>query len=147
MQVYVDNQPVGRTDSKGRVLLDRLLPYQPNEVSIDPTELPMDTTLSSQKMTVTPAYRSGVSVKFPVARADSVTMRLVQLDGTPVPAGATVMLEGQPFPVAMDGLVFVTGVALNAHVAVTWRNGQCGADFTRPTGEGPIPDLGDVTCR
>jgi outer membrane usher protein len=147
IQVYVDNQPVGRTDRQGRVLLDRLLPYQTNEVSIDPTELPMDATISSPSMTVTPAYRSGLSVRFPVSRADSVTLRLVQLDGQPVPAGAQVMFEGNEFPVANDGLVYLSGVSTNVHASVTWRDGRCSADFTRPAGGGPIPDLGDVTCR
>jgi outer membrane usher protein len=147
IQVYVDNQPVGRTDANGRVLLDRLLPYQANQVSIDPTELPMDATISTSSMTVTPAYRSGLAVKFPVSRADSVTLRLVQLDGQPVPAGAQVMFEGNEFPVAMNGLVYLSGVSTNVHASVTWRDGSCDADFTRPTGGGPIPDLGDVTCR
>ncbi|HQR24091.1 MAG TPA: fimbria/pilus outer membrane usher protein [Steroidobacteraceae bacterium] len=147
MQVYLDNQPVGRTDAKGRVLLDNLLPYQTNQVSIDPRELPMDATISSPTMTVTPAYRSGVSVAFPVSRADSMTMRLLQADGQPVPAGATVMLEGKPFPVGLDGLVYVSGIATNAHAAVTWRDGKCAADFVRPSNGGPVPDLGDVPCR
>jgi outer membrane usher protein len=147
IEVFVDNQPVGRTDSQGRVLLDRLRPYQANEVSIDPDTLPMDATLASAKMTVTPAYRSGVSVKFPVSRADAMTLRLVRPEGEPVPAGATVMLEGNPFPVGLDGLVYLSGVASNAHAAVTWKGGQCAADFTRPSEGGPVPDLGDVTCR
>ncbi len=71
----------------------------------------MDATITSPSMTVTPAYRSGVSVKFPVSRADSITMRLVQDDGQPVPAGAQVMFEGNAFPVAMNGLVYLSGVA------------------------------------
>jgi outer membrane usher protein len=147
IQVYVDNQPVGRTDDQGRVLLDNLLPYQSNKVGIDPTELPMDATISSPSMTVTPAYRSGVSVRFPVSRADSVTLRLLQPDGQPVPAGAEVMFEGNSFPVAMNGLVYLSGVSTNVHASVTWQGGRCSADFTRPGGGGPIPDLGDVSCR
>jgi outer membrane usher protein len=147
IQVYVENQPVGRTDSQGRVLLDRLLPYQANRVSIDPRELPMDATLATPEMTITPGYHSGVSVAFPVSRADSMTMRLVRDDGQPVQAGAQVMLEGQPFPVGLDGLVYVSGVASNAHANVTWNGGQCSIDFTRPAGGDTVPDLGDVTCR
>ena len=38
-------------------------------------------------MTVTPAYRSGPVVRFPVTRASAATLRLVLPDGTPVPAG------------------------------------------------------------
>ena len=47
----------------------------------------------------------------------------------------------------MNGLVYLSGVGTNAHASVTWRDGKCGADFTRPVGGGPIPDLGDVRCR
>jgi outer membrane usher protein len=75
-----------------------------------------------------------------------MTMRLLQSNGQPVPAGAQVMLEGQPFPVGLDGLVYLSGVASNAHASVSWNGGQCGVDFTRPAGGDAVPDLGDVTC-
>ena len=45
LTVYVENQPIGRTDRKGRVLLDSLRPYDTNQVSLDPAELPMDASL------------------------------------------------------------------------------------------------------
>ena len=60
---------MGHTDRKGRVLLDSLLPYETNTVSVDPLELPFDASLATTAMTVTPAYRSGPVVKFPVVRA------------------------------------------------------------------------------
>jgi outer membrane usher protein len=95
VEVFVDNQPVGRTDSRGRVMLDRLLPYQANEISVDPNKLPMDATVAKSSMTVTPAYRSGLTLRFPVSRADAVTLRLVQTGGKPVPAGAEVRVGEQ----------------------------------------------------
>ena len=57
--VYVENQPIGRTDGKGRVLLDRLRPYDTNQVSLDPAELPLDASLSNPTALLTPAFRSG----------------------------------------------------------------------------------------
>src|SRR5262249_54166102 len=59
LTVYLDNQPIGRTDAKGRVLLDAMRPYQTNTISVDPKEIPFDASLSVPSMTVTPAYRSG----------------------------------------------------------------------------------------
>ena len=79
MTVYLENQPVGHTDRKGRVLLDSLQPYETNTVSVDPLELPFDASLATTAMTVTPAYRSGPVVKFPVVRASAATLRLVQV--------------------------------------------------------------------
>ena len=46
LTVYVENQPVGRTDREGRVLLDGLRAYERNEISLDPRELPMDAAIS-----------------------------------------------------------------------------------------------------
>ncbi len=65
LTVFLDNQPVGRTDEHGRVLVDSLRAYESNEISVDPTEVPMDGALSQASMQVTPAYRSGAVVRFP----------------------------------------------------------------------------------
>ena len=47
LTVFMDNQPVGRTDQKGRVLVAALRPYERNEISVDPTEVPMDGDVST----------------------------------------------------------------------------------------------------
>ena len=78
LTVFVENQPIGRTDGRGRILLDGLRPYERNEISIDPKQLPMDAALAMPVMQVTPAYRSGALVEFPVTRASPATLRLVQ---------------------------------------------------------------------
>ena len=147
VEVFVQNQPVGRTDSKGRVLLDNLLPYQANEISVDPAKVPMDATLDKASMTVTPAYRSGSVVKFPVSRADAVTLRLVQPNGRPVPAGAEVSIGDRRFPVGLKGSVFLTGVSRRVAASASWVGGQCTFEVSRPAGNDPQPDLGEVQCQ
>ena len=146
MTVYLENQPVGHTDRKGRVLLDSLLPYETNTVSVDPLELPFDASLATTAMTVTPAYRSGPVVKFPVVRASAATLRLVQVDGTPVPAGATVTTVREVVPVARNGLVYLSEAAGQQRGRAEWPGHRCGFSFSRPTTDGPQPDLGDLTC-
>jgi len=146
LEVRVDNQPVGRTDHKGRLLLDRLRAYEVNEVSLDPTELPMDAVLSNPAIKVTPAYRSGALVRFPVTRGDAVVMQLLQPGGQPVPAGAVVSVGGTEFPVALSGRVQVNGVTGSARAVASWRNGRCSFEITRPAGNDPLPDLGEVPC-
>ena len=69
LTVYVENQPVGRTDERGRVLLDGLRPYESNDVSLDPAELPLDASLAKARVMLTPAWRSGAVVEFPIIRA------------------------------------------------------------------------------
>jgi outer membrane usher protein len=146
MTIYVENQPIGQTDSKGRVLLDSLRAYERNSISIDPRELPLAASLATISMTVTPAYRSGPVVRFPVVRATAATLRLVLPDGTPVPAGARVTTRNEQVPVALDGLVYLTSAAGRHEASADWLGSQCTFVFERPEQGDPQPDLGDVTC-
>ena len=147
LTVYVENQPIGRTDRKGRVLLDRLRPYDTNQVSLDPAELPLDASLSSPTASLTPAYRSGAVVRFPITRATATTMRLVQESGEPVPAGARVHAPGGEATVALDGLIFLTDAAGYNEASASWLGHRCRFSFQRPEDGDPMPDLGEVRCR
>lgn len=146
LTVYLDNQPVGTTDEHGRVLVGALRPYERNEISVNPRQVPMDGSLSQRAIGVTPAYRSGALVRFPIERAMAATMRLVQADGSPVPAGAQAALGATRFPLGLDGLLYVEGLRDSASLVVTWAGGACSSDVRRPEGNDPVPDLGDVRC-
>jgi outer membrane usher protein len=147
LTVYLENQPIGRTDSRGRVLLDSLRAYESNAVSIDPKELPLEASLALPAMTVTPAYRSGPVVRFPVQRASAATLRLVQADGTAVPPGASVVTRNERVPVGLDGLVYLTAAAGYHEARAEWPGHRCTFSFERPEQGDPQPDLGDVACR
>jgi outer membrane usher protein len=147
LTVFADNQPIGKTDEKGRVLIEALRPYQRNEISVDPTEVPMDGSLSQSSIGVVPAYRSGALVRFPVERALAATMRIVQASGEPVPAGASAELGTAQFPVALDGLLYVEGLRDSSRISVTWQGGRCSFEARRPAGSDPVPDLGNVPCK
>ena len=146
MTVYVENQPIGRTDGKGRVLLDSLRAYERNSVSIDPKELPFEASLATREMVVTPAYRSGPVVRFPVERATAATLRLVLPDGASVPAGASVQTRSERVPVALDGLVYLTAASGRQQARVEWPGQSCAFAFERPEKGDPQPDLGTIVC-
>jgi outer membrane usher protein len=146
LTVYLENQPVGRTDSKGRVMLDSLRAYEANAVSIDPKELPLDASLATPDMIVTPAYRNGPVVRFPIVRASAATLRLVQADGTPVPAGASVKTREEEVPVALDGLVYLTAASGRQDAVAEWTGHRCAFAFERPDLGDPQPDLGTIVC-
>ena len=71
MTVYVENQPIGRTDGKGRVLLDSLRAYERNSVSIDPKELPFEASLATREMVVTPAFTERTLITPPIGPPDN----------------------------------------------------------------------------
>jgi outer membrane usher protein len=147
MTVFVEHQPVGRTDEKGRVLLPSLRAYESNSISIDPRELPLDASLATSAMSVTPAYRSGPVVRFPIERASAATLRLVLPDGTAVPAGASVITRNERVPVAMGGFVYLSAAAGSHEASAEWQGRRCVFSFERPERGDPQPDLGTITCR
>jgi outer membrane usher protein len=96
---------------------------------------------------LTPAYRSGAVVRFPITRATAATMRLVQESGEPVPAGARVHTPGGDTAVALDGLIFLTDAAGYNEASASWPGNRCRFSYQRPEGGDPMPDLGKVRCR
>ena len=145
--VYLDHQLVAHTNQQGLALLPELLPYEANRVNIEPVELPLDTSIGARTLTVTPRYRSGVVVKFPVERVRGGTFRLLKLDGSPVPAGAMVRFMGASFPVTYDGVTYVTGFDHGTAGTAQWSGGSCSFRLEPPPPDDPLPDMGTVSCR
>jgi outer membrane usher protein len=145
--VYVDHQLVTHTDKHGRALLHYLLPYQANRVNIEPTELPLDTQIENQKLIVVPGYRNGVVARFPVSHVRSATFRLIDEQGEAIPAGAQLSFNGKVFPVAYDGVTYVTGYDHGLRAQVSWQGGKCEFRVDPPDSSDPLPDLGDIKCR
>lgn len=145
--VYLDHQLVTHTDRQGHALLPDLLPYEANRVNIEPVELPLDTNIGARTLAVTPRYRSGVVVRFPVERVRGGTFRLVTPDETPVPAGATVHFMDATFPVTYDGVTYVTGYDHGTAGTAEWSGGRCSFRLDPPPENDPLPDMGTVACR
>lgn len=145
--VYLENHLVARTDERGRAVLPNLLSYQSNRITIDPMDLPLDTAIDSRTLVVRPAYRSGVVARFPVQKISPGVFRLVLPDGTAVPSGAQVQLNGGVFPVALEGFTYVTTLDHGTAGTATWAAGRCVFRVEPPAGDDPMPDMGQITCR
>jgi outer membrane usher protein len=145
--IYVENQLTAHTDDSGRAVIYNLRPYEANHISIEPDELPLDTTIAATSTIIAPPYRSGVVAKFPVERVRSGTFHLINDDGSPVPVGATVNLAGTQFPVVLDGMVYATGLDHGMAGDATWPGGQCTFRVPPPPSNVVLPDLGGIRCR
>jgi outer membrane usher protein len=142
LTVMLDQRPIGTTDQHGRVLIDRVRPYELNRVSLDPREIPLDAELRTESMTVTPAWRSGPVVAFPIERVRAATMRLVLEDGVPVPSGAMVKVGERAFPVALDGFTYVSGLGEQTRARVAWASGKCEFELDPVSSGGDVASLG-----
>jgi outer membrane usher protein len=145
--VYVENQLTTQTDSSGKALLYNLRPYEANHISIQPEDLPLDTTIASTSTILAPPSHSGVIARFPVERVRGGTFRLTTEDGKPVPAGAVVKFNGNEFPVVLDGTVYVTGYDHGSAGEASWAAGRCVFRLDPPPSDDPLPDLGTIHCR
>ncbi|MEN3294353.1 MAG: outer rane usher protein [Burkholderiales bacterium] len=149
VRVYVDNQLVARTDAEGNALLPRLRPYDNNPVRVEHRDLRMDTHIGSLTANPIPYSRSGVLVRFPIERSYGALMKLVGDDGSPLPAGSMVEVEGQEtgFPVAMDGEAYVTGLKSVNQLRAATGERYCRFSVSFKETAHPLPHLGTFVCK
>ena len=149
VNIYADNQVVGKTDAAGNALIPRLRPYENNKVSVDAEDLPMNAEIDSVKMTAVPYFRSGVLIDFPIRRSNGAVFRVTLEDGNSLPTGGTI--ENQEakivFPVATNGEVYFTGLLELNHMTAKWRGQSCEFDVAFKQSEDALPDLGSFICR
>ncbi|MDR5728948.1 MAG: fimbria/pilus outer membrane usher protein [Terriglobia bacterium] len=145
--VYVENQLVGKTDSKGEAILTNLLPYQVNHVSVNPTDLPLNAVIGATNVDVVPAYRSAALVSFPVKLERPGIFYLRMSTGKPVPLGASVGLGPRAYQVGMSGMVYVEDLPSSPRGTAKWPTGQCAFRLPRGVKRHGFRNFGKVLCR
>lgn len=147
--VSADNQVVAHTDANGTALVPALRAYQENSISIRADALPLDAEIDSLRLTITPRRRSGSLLEFPVRKVRGALLKIILEDGSPLPSGAVVSIQGQEqtFPVARRGEAYVTGLERDNRVRATWKAQHCTLRVTLPADAGPLPVLGPLLCR
>jgi outer membrane usher protein len=148
--VSLSNQVAAVTNSKGMALVPGLLPYQSNQLTLDPDQLPFDVEIHGVREMVVPYARSGAFVNFPVKRSRNALVVLRQPGGAPVPAGAHVVVKpgDQEFIVAQRGEVYLTDLAADSKIAVRWTYGDCQLPLKLPPLVAGVeaPRIGPLIC-
>ena len=146
--VYRSNQIAATTNAQGLALVTGLRPYQQNQLSLDPDQLPFNLQINGVEEMVTPYARSGIFVDFPVRRMRNAQLVLQQPDSTPVPAGALVtLLPGrQTFVVGKRGEAYLTDLKDSNRMRVTWIDGTCELTVALDPAADGEPRIGPLTC-
>lgn len=106
--VFLENRPIGRTDSDGFLLVNDLNAYQQNKLSLQALDLPLDVTVGDAERQVVPARESGVRVGFDLARNQESLLALRHTNGRWLALGSLLLLPGEePRVVGHDGQVLV----------------------------------------
>ena len=148
VDVYYENRYFGKTDSNGQILIPNLRPYEANKISIDPADLPIFAEVQELHREVSPGFRQGLVVDFPINTTRPVILSLSTEDGAPLPAGARVRVnDGQATsPVGEGGEVFLQGIASGDRLSVQVGEALCSANLDMEIPNEQIPDLGVVVC-
>lgn len=151
VDVYYENQLMGKTDRNGNLLIPELLAYQENTIDIEPTTLPLDTQIGIIHQTVIPYFASGVLAEFSVKRMQGIDLHLRLPNGRFVPVGAEFILNSdsssESYPVGYDGEVYIPEVV--GHLlegSVNWEKHVYYFSVPLPYSHDPIIELGDVPC-
>lgn len=150
VEVQQQNRPIGKTGSSGRILVPNLNSYEPNTVSIDPKNLPVDAEVPATKEVVVPADRSGVVVKFGVSETPQAALvTITDRNGTPLPAGVSGKLQGtgEEFVIGYDGQAYIRGLGARNTIDVLLQDGsKCHAEFAYRPQRGSQVVISDVKC-
>lgn len=146
--VLRENQPVTKTNKAGKALITDLMPYDKNYLSIEHSDLPVNTSVSHLHMTVSPAVRAGAIADFDLKTSLTAVVYLRLNDEEAVPAGAMVRVNQtqETYPVASGGKVYLEELSARNYLTVTWNNGSCQAMFEYPDTNDLQPDLGILIC-
>lgn len=148
--VQRSHQVVAITDARGLAFVPGLLPWQKNQIEIDPVDLPLDVEVANTMVEVTPYARSGVVLDFGVRRTRQALLVLHQADGAPVPPGAKVRLlpDGPEFMTGRRGEVWLTDLATGPQrMQVRWPHGGCTLVLTVPASPDGMPGkIGPLAC-
>ena len=149
VRVYLENQEIGVTDNRGRLLVPRLRPYQTNRLRIETADLPLSAQISNPAVAVSPYYRSGTIADFGVRIDTNVLMRVLDESGAPISEGAQVRGPSGPSgsPVGLDGRLYLENAEPGTRVEVIHNGGTCAFELPEFDETELLPDLGDVYCR
>ncbi|MBS0317904.1 MAG: fimbrial biogenesis outer membrane usher protein, partial [Proteobacteria bacterium] len=147
--VLLENNPVGKTDSNGQLLVTPLNSYQNNKLGIDTMNLPADLRIDRVDAIATPGDRAGTLVEFGITPVMAALVTLVDANGKALPLGSTVGVNGKPAAalVGYDGAVYLDTLAAHNVLAVQTPSGLCNARFDyQALANGAIPQIGPLAC-
>ncbi len=150
VRVLSENRDAGVTNASGKLLVPDLRAFELNHLSIEPNDVPPDTTIGFTSRDVRPQDRSGIVVGFGVKVSHGALLRLVDDAGKPVEVGSTATLKatGVADPVGFDGEAYAVDLSPHNELSVDRPDGsRCVAVFDYQPIAGDIPTIGPIPCR
>ncbi|POT59374.1 fimbrial assembly protein [Citrobacter amalonaticus] len=148
--VNYENQPVGKTNEHGYLLISGVSAYYPARYSINTLNLPADTRLKETERKVALRRLSGYLVDFPMEQEQVASLILHDEQGRVLPVASQVMRgERGTAVVGYDGIVWLENLdAVNPLQVVTPEGKRCRVTLTlTPNPAHKLKTYGPLVCR
>ncbi|WP_368175360.1 fimbria/pilus outer membrane usher protein [Aeromonas sp. R5-4] len=140
------------TDDRGYAALSSLTPYHYNEISVDPSTLRDDVTLSETEKKVVPTTGAIVPVRFTTRKGASAIIHLSRADGSMPPFGSVAVIEkekevrtGMSVGIVGDrGNVYLSGISNTGRLLVRWGGTdteKCFVDYDLSTSQSKLGNI------
>ena len=150
---YEYGNVIGRTDTKGDLLVPNLLSYYGNRLSIEQHDVPINYEIDGTEFTIAPPYRGGALVDFPIRLIRSFTgkMLVVRHGKEMVPTyGLLTLTAGKKeftSPIGKTGDFYLDSPPPGSHPAkVDFAQGECEMKIVIPPGKKSFIKLGTLRC-
>ncbi len=154
VHVRLENQPAGKTDGKGHLLVPGLLPYYGNRLSIADGDVPVTHRVGRTERVVAAPPRGGALVRFDVEQLRAVEgwLYLSGRRGVRVPAYGTLEVDTprgtRRSPIAEDGAFWLEDVPAGGHAARVYFQGDvCELGFSIPESTPGVVEVGMLGCQ
>ena len=133
VRVYRENQLVGKTGGDGKLFVGGIRSYEANKLSIEPNDLPLDSSISETSRKISLPEKSGTVIRF--ADQDKGTKSglvvFVNQAGEFLSAGTTGknLTSGEDFVVGYDGEAFLNYLKPENSVEISLGLSTCQAQF------------------
>lgn len=146
--VTYENQPVGKTNKKGDLLVRDVVSFVPVRFAIDTLNLSAEDLATATEHTASVRSRSGAIIDLKVRKVRNAIIYLAGADGKPLATGGRVLRAGHPATeIGWDGVTYLEDVSDTMTLQVTRRDGgKCTVEVTMPPGAHALPQIGPVPC-
>lgn len=145
------NDPNTRIDSRGYAVVESLMPYRLNDVTLDPKGISYDIELENTRVSAAPRAGAVIPLRFEARRGHALVLHLLQRNGAPVPFGAEVLdaAGASVGVVGQAGQAFARVEAANGVLQVRWGSDgtdRCAIPYDVPAVSNGEAVRLDATC-
>lgn len=148
--VSYENQPVGKTNKNGYLLISGVSAYYPASYQIDTLDLPADMQMKETEKRVALRRNSGYLVEFPMTQTRVASVILHDEAGQDIPPGSQVYRAQKPTAVVgYDGIAWLEELSDSNRLRVVKPDGSaCHVTvIVREDPQRKLPTLGPLICK